>query len=862
MRARRTIATALLTTTMLSALPLAVHAQAAQKSSSSDTTEVIVTAQKRSEKLSSVPISIEVLTTKKLDQLNIANVNDYIALLPSVSYQNSPYQGSSLYFRGVASGGDGNHSGSQPSAGVYLDEQPVTTIGGPLDVHIYDMARIESLAGPQGTLYGASSEAGTIRLITNKPDLTSAYGRFDVDGNVVDHGSAGGKLEGMYNLPLSSKMALRVVGWAQHDAGYIDDILGSRTFLPDSTGAAVTVDNKAYVKNNFNDDDIYGGRAALKIDLDDNWTSLIQLMGQDTKTHGSAGYDPSLGDLKVQTFYPDQSHDRFYQAALTLTGKIANLDVTYAGAYMERKLDSIADYTDYAEAYDQLYSGVGGIAGYMYFQDNAGNTIDPRQYIVGRDKFTKWSHELRVATPADQPVRFVGGVFVERQTHAIWQDYKVPGLATDLSVTGHPGTLWLTDQMRIDRDSAIFGELSWDITPTLTATVGGRSFNYDNSLIGFFGMGDNPDFKNGNGAPPNAAYASSGERRCFTTDTYGAVNPKDPTGTVLPGVVAGSPCTDLGVQNADGSISPKHASGHGFTPKFNLTWKATPDLMVYTTWSEGFRPGGINRRGTVPPYAPDYLTNAEIGWKVSFLDHRLHWNGAIYDQKWKHFQYSFLGANSFTEVHNGPGARIKGFESDVTFAATPHLQLSLSGAYTDARTTSNLCGYEGDSDPNCGSVITTYETLYTTGSPVLTADSPQQDFISAPKGTRLPITPQVKLSGTARYTWEMGKYKPYWQVQVSNQSSAPSDIRTQAIEVGTFALVDPAALMGKIKGYSSINLAFGAEWDKWTAEVYVDNLTDTRGQLGRYNECGSCYFRSYVITDRPMTVGVRLGSKF
>ncbi len=861
MRARRTIATALLTTTMLSALPLVVHAQAAkQTTSNNDTTEVIVTATKRSEKLSNVPISIEVLSTKKLDQLNVGNVNDYIALLPSVSYQNSPYQGSSVYFRGVASGGDGNHSGSQPSAGVYLDEQPVTTIGGPLDVHIYDMARIESLAGPQGTLYGASSEAGTIRLITNKPDLTSAYGRFDLDGNVVDHGSAGGKIEAMFNQPLGDKMALRVVGWDEHDAGFIDNVAGSRTFLPDSTGASVTVNNAKYVKNNFNDTDIYGGRAALKIDLDDNWTALVQVMGQDNRTNGSAGYDPSVGDLKVQTFYPDESHDRFYQAALTLTGKIANFDVTYAGAYMERKINSIADYTDYAEAYDQLYSGVGGIAGYMYFQDNAGNTIDPRQYIVGQDKFTKWSHELRFASPADQPLRFVGGVFVERQTHAIFQDYVVPGLADDLSVTGYPSTLWLTKQMRIDRDAAIFGEFTYDITPTLTATVGGRAFNYDNSLIGFFGMGDSPLFATGDG-PPNAAYASSGERRCFTTDTYGAVNPKDPTGKLLPGL-PGTPCTDLGVQNADGSISPKATSGHGFTPKFNLSWKATPDLMVYGTWSEGFRPGGINRRGTVPPYAPDYLTNAEIGWKASFLNHRIHWNGAIYDQNWKHFQYSFLGANSFTEVHNGPGARIKGLESDVTWQASDHLALSFSGAYTDAKTTSNLCGYEGDPDPNCGSTITTYETLYDTGKPVLTADSPQQDFISAPKGTRLPITPKVKLSGTARYNWEVGKYNPYWQVQVSSQSSASSDIRTQAIEVGTGDLVDPAALLGQMKGYTSVNLAIGAEWDKWTAELYVDNLTDERAQLGRYNECGSCYFRSYVITNRPMTIGVRLGSKF
>jgi len=132
--------------------------------------------------------------------------------------------------RGVATGGDGNHSGALPSVGVYLDEQPVTTIGGALDVHIYDIARIESLAGPQGTLYGASSEAGTIRIITNKPDLNATYGRVDGELNTVDHGGIGGKLEGMINVPLASRIAFRGVAFYQKDAGYIDNVPGSRTY--------------------------------------------------------------------------------------------------------------------------------------------------------------------------------------------------------------------------------------------------------------------------------------------------------------------------------------------------------------------------------------------------------------------------------------------------------------------------------------------------------------------------------------------------------------------------------------------------------------------------------------------------------
>jgi outer membrane receptor protein involved in Fe transport len=866
MTTRLSLTATLMTSSMLAALPmilpLAAHAQASQTvSSGKDDTgiEVIVTATKRATKLQDTPISIEVLSTKKLDELNVASFNDYVALLPSVTFQNTPYQGSNVYFRGVASGGDGNHSGPQPSVGIYLDEEPVTTIGGPLDVHIYDMARIESLAGPQGTLYGASSEAGTIRLITNKPDTGGYYGRIDVDANTVDHGGQGGKLEGMINIPFSDKVALRVVGWEQHNAGFIDNIAGTRSFLP--AGSGITVDNAPYVKNNYNTSEIEGARAALKVDLDENWTVTGSVIGQATHAKGSAGYDPNVGDLEVQHFLPEYNHDRFIQAALTVQGKIGNFDLTYAGAAMKRTIDSAADYTDYAEAYDRMYESVGGNAGYFYFWNAAGDTIAPLQEIIGHDVFTKTSHELRLASPSTDRLRFVAGVFYQRQTHDILQNYEVAGLDPNLSVEGWPGTLWLTKQMRIDRDKAVFGEVSYDFTPKLTLTAGLRAFEYDNTLIGFFGFGSNDMFRAGDDFPPNAVYGSSGERRCLTTDTYGAVNPKDPTGTLLPGL-PGTPCTDLGVQNADGSISPKEAKDNGFTHKLNLSWKATPDAMLYATWSKGFRPGGINRRSTIAPYAPDYLTNYELGYKLTLLNKTLRINGAVYDQTWDAFQFAFLGANSFTEVHNGPSADIKGLESDLTWAPDNHLTIAASGSYTDASLTKNLCTFDGDSDPNCAGVVNTYETQYPGGVATLIT-TPNQDFIAAPKGTRLPVTPKVKLSASARYNWEIGDIKPYWQVLANYQSKATSDLRTHILETFTGADLNPAVLSGGMKAYATINLAFGAEWhDKWTAELYIDNLTDERAQLSRYQECGMCFQRSYIVTNTPRTFGVRLGGRF
>src|SRR3954454_11910877 len=174
-----------------------------------DQDEIVVTAQKREENLQDVPISIQALGTRRLEELNVSNFEDYTKLTPSVSFQTFQPGTTNVYIRGVASGGDGNHSGSLPSVGVYLDEQPVTTIGGTIDVHIYDIARIEVLRGPQGTLYGASSEAGTIRIISNRPDPAHFSGGADAEINAVNKGGMGGKLEGFFNAPLSPSAAVR-----------------------------------------------------------------------------------------------------------------------------------------------------------------------------------------------------------------------------------------------------------------------------------------------------------------------------------------------------------------------------------------------------------------------------------------------------------------------------------------------------------------------------------------------------------------------------------------------------------------------------------------------------------------------------
>jgi len=779
---------------LASALLACMHpAHAADPADAPVLEEITVTAQKRSENLQDVPLSIQAFSTARLEELGIGDFDDYAKYLPSVSFQKvgSP-SFEHTYMRGVSSGGDGNHSGSQPSVGMYLDEQPVTTIDGNLNIHLYDIERVEALAGPQGTLYGASSQAGTIRIISNKPDPSGFKAGYDLDLNNVDHGGTGYDVEAFVNLPLTSTAAVRLVGWDQHDAGYISNVHGTVTF---PTSGAV-FDNAALVKKDYNTVETTGGRAALKVELNDSWTIMPTVMGQVQRTDGDFAYNPAVGDLEVQHYFPQYVRDSWVQSALTVEGKIGNFDLVYAGAYLLRNTHEQSDYTDYSLYYDSAYG--------KYFVDNAGKLINPAQTIIGTDHYSKYSHELRISSPKENRLRFVGGLFLERQVHEILQDYLVNNgdalgsvPPNDLSVPGWPGTLWLTDQERVDRDKAIFGELTFDITEHLSASAGLRHFTYDNSLQGFYGF--NANF-----------LASEGTATCFTP--------------FVP--FHGAPCSDL----------DRGTSGSGNSPKFNLTYKFDPDRLIYATYSKGFRPGGVNRNGggTIPPYQPDYLKNYEIGWKTSWFDNRLRFNGAVFREDWSNFQFSYLGPNSLTIITNAGQARIDGLETDLEFAATQNLTLTSGFSWLNARLTQTFCG-----DPSiCGAPgfdPSTYEQY-------------------APAGTRLPVTPRFKGNITARYTFPVGTYKGDIQGSAVYVGERTSDLRPLA-----------ANALGDEPSYAVFDFSAGIQMNSFHYSVYINNAFDKRAVLDRYAECDVLLcgaIAQYVVPNQPRTIGVKFGQKF
>lgn len=787
------LATALLTTSVLGGLPAI-----AEDTAQAGLETVTVSAQKLGEQdLQKVPVSIIVLDTTKLEELRASDFRDFVRFLPSVSFtaggqgsSGGPGQGN-ISMRGVTDGADGNHSGPLPTVGFYLDELPITTIGGTIDVPTYDLARVEALAGPQGTLFGASSEAGTIRLITNQPDPEKFAAGYEIEGNHVDNGAFGGGLRGFVNLPIDDHTAIRLVAWGEHDAGYIDNVHATRTY----SYAGITVDNAKYVRNDYNFTDKYGARAALGIDLDDNWTINATVIGQIENSNGIGGFDPAVGDLKLSHYYPEFAKDHWYQAALTVAGKIGNLDLTYVTGYMDRRGAGASDYTDYAFWYDQLG---------LYFLDNSGNVVDPSQRILFKDQYTKWSNELRLASPATDRLRFVVGLFHEFQVHNILQNYVVDALGTDFSIPGWPHTIWLTDQQRKDRDLAAFTQVSYDLLPNLTLTAGVRVFDATNRLEGFFGLAET------------------------VSSHTGVANCDHP---LVPSRFGG-PCTNVN----------RHVYEWGETHKFNIQWQIDDADMVYATYSTGFRPGGINRVASLPNYNSDSLDNYEIGWKTSWFANTLRFNGAVYWEDWNKFQFAFLGLNSLTQIANAGAARIQGVESDITWQAADGLTLSGAGAYNYARITQAYCG-----------------ALDASGNPITDCPDPL-----APKNSLLPSTPRFKGNITGRYEFSVFEFKAHLQGSLVYQTKAYPDLRVTAPSPWDGSITPIRQMLGIMPAFATFDLTTGIEKDSWSVEFAVQNLFDERGQIYRYAYCTTqvCGYQPYILPTKPRFLSITLSQKF
>ena len=738
--------------------------------------EITVTARKRTENLQDVPISVQAVDGTSLTELGVATFEDYALLLPNLSFKSFGTPGSAtIYMRGAADGGDGNASGSQPSVGLYLDEQPVTAIAANLDIHIYDVARIEALAGPQGTLFGASSESGTVRIITNQPSADAFEGRIDVSAGSTKGGDPSYSGEGFVNIPIGDRAAIRLVGWAINDGGWIDNVPGTRTYNL-TVGRTNTINNDSFVKDNINTLEKYGLRAALKVDLSDSWTATAGVIYQDSKAEGVWENDPvnfPTSDSKIQRFSDEFNNDKFSQFALTLKGEVAGQSLTYAGSYLDRDVQYQTDYSKYGEdAYFVPYYACDYSAtGPDLATQSATDCTSLYEYYHADNAYTRSSHELRLQSMGDGRLQYTVGAFSQDSEHKYLQQWFQPGDSpnqwVDTAKYGN-GVFFRTDQKREETQFALFGEATYSFTDAFSATFGVRHYDETSKVKGVVGWG-----------------ADAGG---FGYDTP----------------------SDSKVDFSDELY------------KFSLGYKISDDHMIYATYSEGYRPGGLNRdQGLIAKigtqsWKPDTLQNYEFGWKTSWLDNRLRWNGAAYLMKWADIQYTvyeFSLVPCCGSVYNLSTAEVKGVESDLSFAVTEALTLSVAAAYNDAKTTADF-------------------------------ELPLTGQLSVPKGTELPNVPQWKASLQGRYQFKISDFDAYTQLSYSYTGDSWSEIV-------------PAKRFQQ-DSYSLINLRGGISRDNWGVDLYIDNLTD---EVADYYVHPRQYEPSTVV-NRPQSFGADFWKKF
>ncbi len=758
--------------------------------------EIIVTAQKRAENLQDVPISVQALGSTQLQNLGISNFNEYIAMLPSVSYTDVGPGTATIYMRGASDGGDGNASGSQPSVGLYLDEAPLTAIAANVDVHIYDIERIEALAGPQGTLYGASNQSGTLRIITKKPNPDQFEAGFDVGLASTDGGEESYSAEGFLNIPIGENAAIRLVGWTIEDGGWIDNVAApDRTYVL-TAGRTTTISNAAFIGEDQNELTKTGLRAALKVDLNDNWTVNVGLLVENQETEGAWDHDPGpldprtgtvyarfdpggtrdigvhtpAGEGNIQRFGLDSSDEDFTQGSWTIEGELGNASLIYAGSVMDRDVDYHADYSAYGEYryfvpyYACDYTAYAGPV-------NTDCTSLDEQYTEDNN-YERTTHELRLASLGDSSLHYTIGAYTTEVTHKYFQQWRQSGMSPSLAVDG-VDLYFRTNQVRTDKQTAFFGELTYDLTDAFSLSGGLRYFENKSELAGIVGFGPGP-------------------------------GPEVPVALTL---------------DDDDVII-----------KLNATWRTSDDSMVYATYSEGYRPGGINRdpgliatAGT-QTWIPDTVTNYEIGWKMTGMDGRMRFNGAAFFADWDDIQftiYEFGLSVCCGNVYNLSTAEMKGVEFDASFLISEGWTLSGGAAIVSAETTADFVLPSGT--------------------------------LSVSAGTDLPNVPDFKGNISTRFEFGLGDLNAYGQLTYMYVGSSFNQI-----VVGDSTDLSFWNDRREQDSYSILNLRAGIDQDEWGVDLYVNNATNEVAELFIQPRP---YERS-ITTNRPLTVGAKLWMRF
>jgi iron complex outermembrane receptor protein len=746
--------------------------------------EIVVTARKRQENLQDVPLSIDVFTKKDMQNLGITGIDDYAEKVPSISIISEGPGTQFFVMRGVSDGSNPNYANTS-ATGFFIDDMSLSWQGVQPDLHLYDIERIEVLNGPQGTTFGAGSMAGAIRYVTNKPDVKAFSAGIDFTGGQIQGAQQNWTYEGFLNVPLiEDALGLRVSVFSDSHGGFINNQLTTRTWV----NTAVS-NNAAWARNDYNRAHVEGGRLALKGVLNDQWSATLTYSFQRQHTIGAWDEDPNLAPRTVERFGPEGHLFEARTLDFHVDGDVGIGDLVFASTYWALPTRQQNEYSQYMQ---NVNGGV--IEGVTCLNDPVFGTGPytgckvPIQFYEYHTNPQRWSDELRLASKAGGRFHWLVGLYWEKTVDKYsGSTFYMPGLRTNSPAfeyynyyngtppgsTSLPANQWYAYTTRSDYlQTTEFSNISFDITNKLNVEAGVVHFHSNGRYYSPFGQ---------------LAYAAT-----------------------LPALTIDS--------------------SNKWDSKFGINYKITDKAMVYADFAQGFRDGGSNsgfpqscyNKGVPQAYVPDTLNNYELGWKTSWLNGHLVWDGAAYLMHWKQLQtiiydVDICAPDSF--YVNVGNARIYGLESNVDYKVNENWSMQASGSYTDSHLVSSP---------------------YATFEPNV--------------GERLPYVPYFSWSWNLRYEHPLpvtSGLKGYAQIDMSHKGDMWNDLHVSGSN-GFPRILQP--------DYSILNLRFGLnpEGGHWLTEFFITNLTDKNAII--YSNTGNFDLRQ--TTNEPRVYGLRLNYRF
>lgn len=731
-------------------------AQAADTNDASEAIfeEIIVTAAKRSQSLQEVAMAVSAISEAELDRRGVDDLGEYFRAVPGIQYTDFGATGRrgerKLSIRGISGSSEGG-----PLVGYYIDETPLTAS----DPILFDVNRIEVLRGPQGTLYGAGTAGGTIKVVTNKPDATKFLGKVDGTLSSTENGGENYTIKGMVNIPLvEEKLALRVVGYYEDADGFIDSEIA-----PAGSAQEAIVNSANAEKDNFNDTEIYGVRAAVQFTPTENTTLTASANIHRAKMGGEANHYPTFGDLKIAREIATPQESNFDLFNVTLEHDFGNISFLSASSYFKGTYNGVEDLSNIGRFLIEVVVS-GAFATALVAPDGS-------QYDLATTK-KEWTQEFRLMSTDDSAIQWTAGLYYHKEK--LFDDTL--SFTTNVTLAAAPVVIldefvfFGSDRDFVSEQYALFGEVYYAVTDKLKVTLGGRWFDYS-----------------------------------FTDDG-------DSTGPFGSGFTTAS------------------GSENSFRPKFGVSYQATDDHLLFASVTKGFRTGGksspvpdipacsevlgeLGLTGEAGTFESDTIWNYEAGIKSSWNEGRVIVNATAFYVDWSNIAQSVnLGAINggcpFSPTLNAGEASSKGFEFESRLSPIDGLDLGVAIAYTDATL---------GSSPTFG--------------------QEDESLLAVPEWT-------VSLNG---------------EYEFAMTDDYDGFIRADYQYVGKRAFAYTGEGAQYLDSYDLTNVRLGIRKDDWTVALFVNNVTDSRPQLGE-RDFGS-QFRRFT-TLRPRTFGINFNANF